>query len=496
MRKLQCLFTLWPLLAATTASWAGDELRSAPQAVIARAPSVGSFDLFRGFMGEVTTPGELLLFDWSVPSQAGVIPNPSPPGSGHNTSGGLAISPDSSKLFIGEVDGDQVKTLNTGPLTFNPSTLSPGGRPAGLAVGPTGRFLYVAVRLPINALTVIDLTGVLQNQSIPLIARPDRVAVAPNNSYVVVTLNTAVAAVITISTHTLRAYVPLGADSRDVVISPDSKRAVFPIQSLGVVTNVDLATLGKTNWSLPGCGPTSAAFSPAGTRLYVGCLSTNSYEILHGTTGAPIASGGFPTLSGFYQRPVWVSVTPDGKQAWFPGEPFGIIWVLNTTTLAFITNLGGPEHENNKPVFGGPFYELIDPLVSLVSLTGAREVAPAACAPGQIFRVTAKWKNNSAKAWTGVFAEVLALTGGNTLIDQAFAPGVVNPGGVFTGVFRIQLNSCAGFAFQVSLAALDPPINGDRFRSAASSWEQATEPAGQDEAARYEDAAPWTLDPQ
>jgi DNA-binding beta-propeller fold protein YncE len=166
---------------------------------------------FQAYDGE-SDRGPLFIYNSAIPSLSDTVPTPIASGTTRRSVGGLAVSPDSTTVWVGDLDSDRVMRFDAATRTFSGSTLNAGGRTHGLAAGPTGRFLYVAVgNTPATyALTVIDLTGVLPNLSIPLNARPLAVAVTPNNSYVVVTLGSSQAAVINIGTpHTFRAYVPL-----------------------------------------------------------------------------------------------------------------------------------------------------------------------------------------------------------------------------------------------------------------------------------------------
>lgn len=461
--------------------------------MLAAAPVMSAAATHRGFMAD-NNFGSLYVYDWSTSSLTGSAPR----NGNLNCNLGTAFSADLSKLFVANCLSGQVSVLDVETLTYAPSTLQVGGPALYLAAGPTGRFLYVTSAF---SLVVIDLSGALPNQTIALTAQPFRLAVTPDNTNVAIIFRGhPMAAVVRIGTpHTLRGYVNLNGPANDVVISPDSRRAVLAMLDLGSVANVQLASLTKTEWPTAGCKPNSVSFSPAGTRLYLSCLRSgpdSNFQIVHGVTGAHLHTGVLPNQE--YQGPRTVTVTPDGKHAWFPGEPFGHTWVLDTTTLG-LKLIGGAEYSDTKLVFGKPLYGLIDAVSGLASSTAARESAPAACAPGQVYRVTAKWRNNSARTWNNLLAEVLTLTGGNTLIEQTWdltADGAVNPGEYFGGVFRIRLATCAPFSFQVSLAAsgdtaaISPVANGLRFAMPASA--RAEQPAPD---LAGPDSSSWTLDP-
>ena len=478
-------------------------------------PLMASSPPYQGYIGEAMN-GPLYIYDWSVPSFVTFVKTPFATLSGRRSAWGLALSPNSNTLYVGDSDSNQIMVFDAGTLTFAGPTLSAGaGRTRGLAMGPTGKFLYVARRDTTGTTYFLDVINVSLGvlwASIPLNSRPNRVAVAPNNSRVVVTLNSNQAAVIKIagSLHSLLGYVTLAGPADDVVISPNSKWAVLPVSSAGRVSNFNLATLAVNAPLNPACAPTSAAFSPAGTRLYLACYSSNRYLVFNWTSGALIKTGTFPPAppGSLYFGPNDVSVTPDGKFAWFRGEPYGVFFILDTTTftLKFLPGLVA-EHAGEKILFGKPHYFEIDSFAGLGASAGIREAAPAPCAPGQVFRVTAKWRNNSTNAWTDVFAEVNKLTGGNSLISQSWdlgADGVVNPGESAGGVFRISLASCAQFSFEVSLAAAsrEAAAGGRVFRGAlrASDREEGEKEDESKTAPRLdpgEDGAlTWTLDPR
>ncbi len=141
-------------------------------------------------MGYDDLDGSVLVYDWRIPSNFTGVRMPPLVEVFPGAAIVLAISPDGATLFAGDNISEQVVALDTATLTLAAATLNAAGRPRGLAVGPTGRFLYVAVdhsTTAPNSLNIFDLTGVLPNQSIPLAGAPAHVAVTPNNSYLVVT---------------------------------------------------------------------------------------------------------------------------------------------------------------------------------------------------------------------------------------------------------------------------------------------------------------------
>ena len=141
---------------------------------------------------------------------------------------GLAISPDGSRLYVGNRRGGTVSVVDTEALqALAPIALPAGTEPGGVAITPDGEKVYVVNEAGNGSVYSVDLGG----------ARPP------------VQINT-------------------GVGARDVAISPDGSLAYVTNQTAGSVVVVDTLTDSVVT-SLLAPEPTGVVFSPNGNRVYV-----------------------------------------------------------------------------------------------------------------------------------------------------------------------------------------------------------------------------------
>lgn len=111
--------------------------------------------------------------------------------------------------------------------------------------------------------------------------------------------------------------------------------------------------------------------------------------------------------------------------------------------------------DSNHDGIGDACSTVVNQLLRPLSYSGTMEQKP--CAPGGYYVVTAVWQNATPdRTLTDLTARIATLTGGNKLVAQHFATsdgviGIVRPGQMITGTFRLQLAACQGFNFLIDL---------------------------------------------
>jgi DNA-binding beta-propeller fold protein YncE len=201
-----------------------------------------------------------------------------------------------------------------------------------------------------------------------VVAWPDRLAVSPDGSKLLVPLNLADAAAVVDTTTGATSYVRTGSYPYGAAITPDGRSGLVTNEAAGTVSFVDLATATKTgdvalghlthpegitidaegrrayvavanddrvavidlgtrtlagSWSTArsegaGTSPTALALAPDGSRLYVAESSADELAVFDTADGSLV--GRIPTAA----YPTDVRVTPNGKTlVWLTGKGLG-----------------------------------------------------------------------------------------------------------------------------------------------------------------------------
>jgi YVTN family beta-propeller protein len=256
---------------------------------------------------------------------------------------GLAYSPDgkrayasaggNNKIRVYSVDGKGALTEQAAlPLpSTNPAGLKVNMFPAGLAVAPDGRTLYVADQLA-DALSAVDVTtGAVR--TIPVGHNPLGVALTPDGrrAYVtnqgadtvtvVDTVAFAAAGEVHVGSHPNRLTLDGRRGLLYVSVGDDDKVAVVETGAGRTATTIDLAPY---RGAPVGSNPGGLTLSPDGSRLYVANSGNNDVAVIDTRSRRPV--GLIPT--GWY--PSDVTTSRDGRT----------LYVLNAKGLGAGPNNG------------------------------------------------------------------------------------------------------------------------------------------------------------
>ncbi|GAA4604288.1 DNA-binding beta-propeller fold protein YncE [Actinoplanes octamycinicus] len=183
----------------------------------------------------------------------------------------IALAPDGKHLFVSDDSGSRLWSAEIGKDLVNPpvSTLTVPLAVRVFVPSPDGKYLYLAGGPPAAG------------------ARFDLGASTPDPSFTV------------------------GAGPRDLVISRDGKHVYLAAYGADRIDVGNTDQPGVARSFSPGCGtrPQALAISADGTRLYVGCESSNVVAIHDAASGERI---GQPIVVG--PRPSSMVLSPDGTR--------------------------------------------------------------------------------------------------------------------------------------------------------------------------------------
>ncbi len=183
---------------------------------------------------------------------------------------------------------DTATNMVTATITIpvDSGTPTPFAGPGGVAVSPDGSKVYVA-NIESNTVSVIDTATNTITTTIPVGSFPESVAVSPDGSKVYVTNGTSgttpgTVSVIDTATNTVIATIPAGVNPFGVAVTPDGSKVYVTnaasegISVIDTATNTVTTILGSSEPTgiLPHTG---VAVSPDGSKVYVGNYMTNAY---------------------------------------------------------------------------------------------------------------------------------------------------------------------------------------------------------------------------
>lgn len=213
--------------------------------------------------------------------------------------------------------------------------------PTAVAVSPDGGLLYVVNEgndpNPLPSITVIDARTLEVNSTVATCPGPVDVVAAGSNLLVACTGGQSLL-VMDAATLTVLRIVDLGADPREVVVSPSSDRAYvlsFGARSPKVLPALIVVDIGKgkvVDRVRVGVIPQAVALSPSGKRAYVSNWGSNSVTVINTGTRKVAA-----TLDLGKIMPGALAVNPDGSRLLVNRENAGVpmprILTVNTESL-------------------------------------------------------------------------------------------------------------------------------------------------------------------
>jgi YVTN family beta-propeller protein/VCBS repeat-containing protein len=211
-----------------------------------------------------------------------------------STPAGIAISPDDKKLYVTNGGSSTVSVIDT-TLNKEVSRITVGSQPSGIAVSPDGQKLYVTLRYA-DSLATVNLA----NNAVSTVKvgdSPRQVALTPDGKRAFVTNYDGTVSVVDTTTNTQVAKIVTGGPKYQpagVAISSDGTLAyvangkdtvsVFDTKTNSIIRTVTIDSAAES-------GPHYVALSADGTRIYVTDLNDDNVRTLSLTRGntAPLA---------------------------------------------------------------------------------------------------------------------------------------------------------------------------------------------------------------
>ncbi len=270
-------------------------------------------------MGMVTTPDgrylivtnngqgvqSLVLFDTFTDKPVQVLPYPSP----EALFLGLAVSQDGKRVYASGGSNDKIRVYDlteTGLQELESIALDDNDEadlyPAGIALAPNGRHLYVGLNLD-NSVAVVDTTsGKVQR----------RIRLAPEAS-----------------------TEDIGVLPYQLVLTPDGQKLYVSEWNGGGVSVIDTSTLERTGHIATGGHATDMALAPDAARLYVTNATSDTVSVIDTRADRVVGEIDLAPYEGapMGSMPNAVTVSPDGQSVYVANGGNNDVAVIDAESL-------------------------------------------------------------------------------------------------------------------------------------------------------------------
>jgi len=232
---------------------------------------------------------------------------------------GVAITPDGRLVYVPLFDRSVVSGVvrvidtATNSVTTTVTLSGRGGGPSGVAITPDGRHAYVGTEQEVNQdqgiVSVIDVGSETVIARIPVNPFPSGIAITPNGRHAYVLDLDSAPAIIDTATHELAFPIDRLSSGR-IAFAPDGLHAYVTHDAL-LIDVIDITTNTLVALIEVDGRATDVAITPDGRRAYVSQRSGRNVSVIdiatNKVTGPPIRWSG--TANG-------IAITPDGLQAY------------------------------------------------------------------------------------------------------------------------------------------------------------------------------------
>jgi YVTN family beta-propeller protein len=203
---------------------------------------------------------------------------------------GIAITPDGKTAFVANRDSGTVSTIDMKTRTKNPTDIPVGPRPGGVAFTPDGRTAFVTNGLLApggmvpgsDTVSTIDVKTRTKHPTDITVGRlPFGIAITPDGKTAfVANLASDTVSTIDVKTRTKNPTdIPVGGQPAGIAITPDGRTAFVansgnfgatPFPRGNSVSTIDVKTRTKNPTDIPvGTGPAVVAITPDGKTAFV-----------------------------------------------------------------------------------------------------------------------------------------------------------------------------------------------------------------------------------
>jgi YVTN family beta-propeller protein len=263
----------------------------------------------------------------------------------------VAVSPDSSKIYVNKTFSNSSTVSVIGAATNTVSATIPVGPALGVAVAPDGSKVYVAGA----GISVIDTATNTVSATIPVFAFG--VAVTPDGSKLYVTHTEGFPSPVEVIDTATNTVIAMTGDhtqggSYGVAVTPDGRKVYVAngfgntLSVIDTATDAVIATIPDILLRTGEIGFTAygVAVKPDGSKVYVSNLASNTVSVIDtatNTVSAMIPVGSQPVAFGAFIQSARRSARAshdfngDGKSdiAWRDTSGNVAIWEMNGTTI-------------------------------------------------------------------------------------------------------------------------------------------------------------------
>lgn len=183
---------------------------------------------------------------------------------------GLALSPDGSKLYVPDYNGNSTEPVFVYSTTTlqQIGTVPVGSGPFSIALSPTKTFGYVN-NLESNSVSVFNTTTNQVVATIP-VSGPVQLAISPNGGYVYVSsLNSNAVQVIDTSKNAVVATIPMAQEPSGITFNSAGTLAFVANSTNNLISIISTSTNSVVGFLPTGNRPEILAISPSGNSAYV-----------------------------------------------------------------------------------------------------------------------------------------------------------------------------------------------------------------------------------
>jgi YVTN family beta-propeller protein len=273
--------------------------------------------------------------------------------------------------------GNVVRLLPLGE--DKPEAVEVAELPAGVAVGPDGRTLYVT-HPDRGRVTVLDAVAKRVTASFTVKGQPFGAAATDEFLYVTDWTRSLVLKIDVLTGATL-GEIPTGKSPAAIVLSHDGRRAYVAARESNAVSVIDLVAGAEIGRIAVGKAPFAMALSPDSARLYVANVQSGDLSVIE------VASGKELKRPPVGKMPYGVAISKDGKRIVVTLQHDDAVAILDSESLDVSARVKVGSYPEGVAITPDGQYAAVanwfDDTVSLVYLDAARVTAtlPAAGGP-------------------------------------------------------------------------------------------------------------------
>lgn len=251
------------------------------------------------------------------------------------TPAGLAITPNGKRVYVANGNGGTISVIDTATNTAIGKPIVVGTAPVALAINPGGTRLYVAHNA--NGGSKITVINTATNKVVATFgvgSDPLSLAVSPNGKrlYVANANSGTVSVINTANNKVIGSPIAVGGRPHGIAVSPDGTRVYVANNTSNSVSVIDAATNTTLGASIPvGNQPMSVAVAPDGSRVYVVNNVSGTVSVINTATNTTIGS---PIAVGI--KPTGLAVSPNGKLLFVANSANTSVSVISTATNTIV----------------------------------------------------------------------------------------------------------------------------------------------------------------